>query len=102
MPRATLLFRQKFIDGSGNLSEMVVWRIPATVNMPSGIRYRLAFVRRDQERPAVLYDNHSPKGDHRHVDGGEEPYCFVDVDRLLADFVADVRRITGDTEWPGR
>ena len=102
MPRATLVLRQKVIDEGGNILELVVWRVPTSAKSPIGIRYRLAFVRRNEEKPAVLYDNHSPKGDHRHVEGVEEPYYFVDVDRLLADFMADVQRIRGDDEWPGR
>jgi hypothetical protein len=66
------------------------------------VRYRLAFVRRGEHAPAVLYDNHDPKGHHRHVEGAEEPYEFVDVDRLLADFAADVQRVIGETTWPRR
>ena len=30
----------------------------------------------------------------------EEPYEFVDVDGLMADFASDVRRVTGGTKWP--
>jgi len=48
----------------------------------------------------VLYDNHPTKGHHRHVEGVEERYDFVDVDQLLEGFMADVRRITGDDRWP--
>ena len=48
----------------------------------------------------MLYDNHDPKGRHRHLEGVEESYEFVDVDRLLADFAADVRRVIGGTKWP--
>jgi hypothetical protein len=44
----------------------------------------------------VLYDNHHPKGHHRHVGGIEEAYEFAGVDRLVADFAADVRRIQGE------
>jgi len=51
--------------------------------------YRLAFVRRGEEKPAVLYDNHSPKGHHRHVEGVQQPYSFTDVDQLLTDFMAE-------------
>jgi hypothetical protein len=102
MPRATLALREKVIDDQGNILELVIWRVPVAVRSPSGVRYRLAFVRRGEEKPAVLYDNHSPKGHHRHMLGVEEPYSFVGVDRLLADFTADVRRITGDDTWPRR
>ena len=73
-----------------------------TERNPSGIRYRLAFVLRGESVPAVLYDYHPPKGHHRHVQQVEESYSFVNVEQLLADFTADVRRITGDATWPGR
>jgi hypothetical protein len=58
----------------------------------SGVRYRLAFIRRGSVAPAVLYDNHSPKGHHHHIEGAEEPYRFVDLDRLILDFRKDVGR----------
>jgi len=95
MPRATLVLREKVIDDQANILEVVVWRVPKTSRSPSGVRYRLAFVRHG-DQPAVLYDNHSPKGHHRHVAGVEEPYNFVDVEQLLSDFTADVRRAMGD------
>lgn len=102
MPRAALVLREKVIDDQGNILEVVIWRVPTTSRSPSGVRYRLAFVRGGAEEPIVLYDNHSPKGHHRHVAGVEEPYDFVDVDRLLADFTADVQRMMGENEWPRR
>ena len=102
MPRATLVLREKVIDDQANILEVVVWRVPKTSRSPSGVRYRLAFVRHGEDQPAVLYDNHSPKGHHRHVAGVEEPYNFVDVEQLLSDFTADVRRAMGDDRWPRR
>ena len=92
MPRATVVLREKHIDARGNIVELVVWRVAVTLPDTSGIRYRLAFVRRDGEAPAVLYNNHSPKGHHRHIEGVEEAYRFVDLDRLILDFKADVER----------
>jgi hypothetical protein len=94
------VLREKAIDEGGNILELVIWRVPAAPRSPSGVRYRLAFVRRGEERPAVLYDNHSPKGHHRHVEGVEEPYSFSGVDQLLVDFRTDVQRIVGDDRWP--
>lgn len=87
-----------WIDGS------LIWGLKCHI-LPgdaAGVRYRLAFVRRGEEQPAVLYDNHLPKGHHRHVEGVEEPYDFVDVEQLLADFTADVQRTMGDDRWPRR
>ena len=102
MAQATAVLREKVVDEQGNILELVIWRLPPTARSQSAVKYRLAFVRRDAEKPAVLYDNHSPKGHHRHLEGIEEAYAFVDVDQLLADFMTDVRRITGDNRWPGR
>lgn len=48
--------------------------------------------------PAVLYDNHHPKGHHRHLGGKEEAYGFVDVGRLVDDFLTDVRNIAGQSK----
>ena len=100
--RATPILREKVIDERGDILELVVWRVPATAKQPAGVRYRLAFVRQGEAKPAVLYDSHPPKGDHRHVEGVEERYDFVNVERLLSDFMVDVRRVTGVDSWPGR
>lgn len=102
MPRGTPIRLEKVIDEQGNIVELAIWKVPPTGQNPAGIRYRLAFVRRGEGVPAVLYDCHSPKGHHRHVEGVEEPYPFADVEQLLADFTADVRRVTGDATWPRR
>ncbi len=42
------------------------------------------------------YDNERGKGDHRHLGDLETPYAFVDIESLVADFLADVARIRGD------
>ncbi len=42
----------------------------------------------------VGYDNERGKGDHRHHHGIETPYNFVSIERLIADFEADVTRET--------
>jgi hypothetical protein len=102
MPRGILVLGEKVIDEQGNILELVIWQVPRTQANLSGVRYRLAFVRQGEQKPAVLYDNHMPKGHHRHVGGVEEPYDFPGIDQLLADFRTDVRRITGEKRWPKR
>jgi hypothetical protein len=102
MPRAITILREKVIDEDGNLLEMAISRVPGTATRPRGVRYRPAFVPPAADAPAVLNGNHAPKGHHRHVGGSEERYIFVGVEQLLADFMADVRRVTGDKAWPGR
>ena len=41
----------------------------------------------------VRYDNERGKGDHRHFDGKEEEYSFVNIPSLLADFWNDIERM---------
>ena len=38
----------------------------------------------------MRYDNERGKGDHRHVNGIEEPYRFESLTRLLDDFQHEV------------
>ena len=42
-------------------------------------------------RGAVCDDNERPKGDHCHKDGKELPYHFSNVDKLVDEFLAEVR-----------
>jgi uncharacterized protein DUF6516 len=95
---AAVVLREKITDEQGNLREMVIWQVEPNPRQPEGIRYRLALILAGERDPAVLYDNHHPKGHHRHLEGVEEPYGFVDVERLIGDFMADVMRVTGAGE----
>ncbi|MCX5786896.1 MAG: DUF6516 family protein [Elusimicrobia bacterium] len=85
-----LVFRRKRTDGRGNLTEWVIWRVPRDDKHPDGVRYRLAFIPSSARLPAVLYDNHHPKGHHRHVSENQTAYTFVDIPTLLEDFGKDV------------
>jgi hypothetical protein len=90
--RALLLRRTKYVDADGDLVELVLWQVPRSAVYPDGLRYRLAFVPAGARVPGVLYDNHHPKGHHRHFGRVEDAYPFTTVARLLRDFLADVRR----------
>src|SRR2546429_1619620 len=95
MPRATVILREKVIDEEGNIVELTIWRVPVTSRAPEGVRYRLAFVRAAETTPAVLYDNHHPKGPHRHVEGRGRTIPLRGMYKLLVDFQADMRLIMG-------
>lgn len=89
--KAELLRRQKSVLSDGAILELVIWRVPQPVDgSPHSYKYRL-FYGRGSER-IVGYDNERPKGDHRHLDGAEEPYSFSTVETLVRDFLADVER----------
>ena len=96
MARASLEFhdKQRFPDGS--TVEMTIWSVPRPVQ---GSRHRVKsslFYGIPGER-RVGYDNERGKGDHRHIEGREEAYAFVSVERLIEDFLADVCRLRGES-----
>ena len=91
MVKATLIFRDKAVLPDGGIVEMTIWQLPAPEPGRShGLKYSL-FYGRAGER-IVGYDNETGKGDHRHYRKREEPYAFTDVETLVADFLADIRR----------
>ena len=80
--KARLLQRQRFDFDDGSILEMVIWRVPKPVpGSRHAFRYRLYYGRSGKR--IIGYDNERPKGDHRHVEGREEPYAFSDVETLL-------------------
>ena len=92
---ARLAFHDKQVLPDGSIIEMKIWEIPASVaGSPHRLKYSL-FYGRPGER-LVGYDNERSKGDHRHVGGKEEPYVFTTPERLIEDFLADVRRLRGE------
>jgi hypothetical protein len=87
--KAKLLQRQRFDFDDGSILEMVIWRVPKPVpGSRHALRYRLYYGRSGKR--IIGYDNERPKGDHRHVEGREEPYPFSDVETLVRDFLSDV------------
>jgi Family of unknown function (DUF6516) len=58
------------------------------------LKYSL-YYGKDNKR-LVGYDNERGKGDHRHIEGGQERYVFTSVEQLIADFLADVRGMRGE------
>ena len=90
---ARLISRSKLIDESGGIEERVIWAVPKSARHPEGVRYRLAYIPKGAGRPAVLYDNHHPKGHHRHIGERQFSYDFTGVERLLEDFRRDIEAI---------
>lgn len=90
-----LLFsdRQDFSDGG--IVEMKIWKLPESdAERPHGLKYR-PFYGHGGIR-IVGYDNERGKGDHRHIGRRESAYEFESVEKLIADFLADVARYRGD------
>ncbi len=93
---ADLILDQRFSLDDGAIVQVKIWRVPEPVP-PSGhlLKYSLFYGRRGQR--LVGYDNERGKGDHQHVNGIEHPYRLVSIDRLLADFRADVEALRGQS-----
>jgi hypothetical protein len=82
-------FRDIAADGTG--IELVVWKLPEPVaSSTHGYKYRLVYVECGVR--VVGFDNERGKGDHKHVGGEEQPYVFVDVERLIEDFITEVEK----------
>ena len=94
MASASLLFHSKRIFDDGAIVELKIWQVPQPiVGSRHGLKYSLFYGQGG--RRLVGYDNEAGKGDHRHLGDVEQPYDFTTIDRLVADFLADVQLIRG-------
>lgn len=82
-----------FADGA--VIDIKVWRVPEIV-APSTHRLKYSLYYGQQGERLVCYDNERGKGDHRHYRDREEIYGFTTIERLLADFRADVEALRGE------
>ncbi len=89
---AKLLYREKYIYSDGSIREMVLWQLPRkTVDRPHGLKYRLYYGLGD-ESCLVIFDNELGKGDHNNIGSQEEVYRFINVETLVADFLAEIEK----------
>lgn len=86
--RAVRVFHEKIRTAEGVIVELKVWQVAKSKNYPEGVKY--SFFASQSGKILVGYDNHKPKGHHRHFGGEEEPYGFKGFDRLRQDFARDM------------
>ena len=86
-----LIFYRKNVGADGDIVEMKIWEVPRAGKTPEGLKYSLVYVRGGKR--LIGYDNGEGKGHHRHMGNVEVLYSSGDVDRLIADFLADVEKI---------
>ena len=90
--KAQRIFYDKALLPDGSIVEMVIWQLPkSSSDRPHGLKYRL-YYGRDNAR-VVGYDNERGKGDHKHIYNTEKRYQFTSVDKLIADFLADIEKV---------
>jgi len=97
MPRARKSHESSVVFADGCFIRIRVWEVPQPVP-PSEHRFKYSCFYGRRGARLVLYDNERGKGDHRHYGEREEAYVVRDIETLLADFIADVRRLR---EGPG-
>lgn len=91
---AKRIFYDKMQTPDGGIIEMVIWQLDSPVSASRHqLKYSL-FYGREGER-IVGYDNERGKGDHKHIQGQEFPYRFAGPEKLIEDFLSDVRRLGG-------
>lgn len=89
--KAELVHKEKRVLPDGSIVEMVIWQVPRPVEASRHFyKYRLYFGRNGVR--IVGFDNERGKGDHCHLDGAEIAYAFTTVEKLVADFLLEVRR----------
>lgn len=90
--KAELLHKSKLILNSGLVEEIVIWRVPKNKQYPDGIKYRLLLTDPVWKKVLILFDNHYPKGHHRHDSDEIEHACrFISVQLLVQDFLKEVK-----------
>lgn len=87
--KARLLLRERVKVSEAAFVEQVVWQVPSPVR-GSLHAYKYSFALVSDGVCILRYDNEAGKGDHKHMAGREQPYAFVDLRTLMADFWTDV------------
>lgn len=92
---AELLIHEKLFLDADSLIEIRVWRVPKPVPPTKhGLKYSAVYI--VKRKRIVGYDNERGKGDHRHFYDEETAYQFESIEKLLADFKADIEAIRGE------
>ncbi len=98
--KARLLLDRRVILSPVAFVELVLWHVPTPVpGSAHAYKYRLALVVRGE--CVLRYDNEAGKGGHVHIGDAERPYHFTGAERLLDDFMTEVRTWLDEHRDPG-
>ena len=82
----------------GYIMEVKIYKVPASKKNPLGYRFRCFMVEATTGEEIVGYDNHWPKGPHRHFHGREKSYSFQNIETLLNDFERDCEHVLKEVD----
>ncbi|MBF0491612.1 MAG: hypothetical protein HQM15_02385 [Deltaproteobacteria bacterium] len=88
--KAGLLLHEKIINEDASVVEIKIWQLEKTTHYPLGVKYSLYLVKNGEV--LVGYDNHFPKGPHRHYGKTETEYEWMSIQKLIQDFKTDVEK----------
>ncbi len=92
--KAELIEKSRTVINDQAFFEVVLWHLPSPVpGSAHPFKYRLALVVNGE--CVLRYDNERGKGDHRHIEGREEPVTFTTLEALYGTFQSDMERIIG-------
>jgi hypothetical protein len=94
--KAELIFYERINYEDSSILEMKLWSVSSPV--PSSaheFKYSLFYGRSGVGE--IGYDNERGKGDHKHFRDIETSYRFETVEKLIADFLSDVKTLRGGT-----
>lgn len=90
--KAELIYKARRVLREDAFYEVVIWRVPQPVpGSGHPFKYRMALIIGGV--CVMRYDNERGKGDHRHIEGREEPVRFTTMNAVFEAFLADVERI---------
>lgn len=89
--KARLVLKDRWIDGSGHIYELVIWHVPRPVP-PTKHHYKYRLVYVCDGKRVIGFDNERGKGDHMHRGDLEIPYTFLSVEKLVNDFLQEVEQ----------
>ena len=94
--KATRAFYDRGEYPDGAIVEMTIWVVAKSVpGSAHAFKYSLFYGYPGKR--LVGYDNERGKGDHRHIKDRQERYVFSSVEKLVADFLTDVRNLRGES-----
>lgn len=92
MTGARQIAKRRIKRTDNSFVELSIHEVPAPLKgSEHRYKYRLALV--VAGICVMRYDNEAGKGDHKHIGAAELPYVFTDLETLLRDFFADVKRM---------
>lgn len=97
MVQATMVYSAKItlirqITQEVAIAELKIWEVIKSKDYPEGLKYSLFCVLKETGDIIIGFDNHRPKGHHKHQYRRESVYDFKSIDELIDDFWNEVSK----------